>query len=57
MLGTYGLPNGYQENYIRQFVTSFSTSDWFLAMLTINTEHGSGSSANVKLCLGNSKQH
>ena len=25
----------------RQFLTRFSTSDWFLAMLKISTEHGS----------------
>ena len=29
----------------RQFLTRFSTSDSFLAMLKISTEHGSGSSA------------
>ena len=40
-----------------QFSTRLPTSDWFLAMLKISPEHGSGSSANEKLCLGNSKQH
>ena len=31
---------GYQSKF-RQFLTRFSTSDWFLAMLKISTEHGS----------------
>ena len=39
----------------RQFLTRFSTSDWFLAMLKISTEHGSR--APVGSCFGNRKQH
>ena len=39
------------QKSIRQFLTRFSTSGWFLAMLKISTEHGSGSSANWKFCL------
>ena len=41
--------------HIRQFLTRFSTSDWFLAMLKISTEHGSG--VPVGSCFGNRKQH
>ena len=29
------------KNWFRQFLTRFTTSDWFLAMLKISTEHGS----------------
>ena len=28
--------------WFRQFLTIFSTFDWFLAMIKITTEHGSG---------------
>ena len=31
----------YHQQLIRQFLTRFSRSDWFLAMLKISTEHGS----------------
>ena len=30
-----------EEKGFRQFLTRFSRSDWFLAMLKISTEHGS----------------
>ena len=40
---------------IGQFLTRFSTSDWFLAMFKISTEHGSR--APVGSCFGNRKQH
>ena len=39
----------------RQFLTRFSTSDWFLAMLKISTGHDSR--ASVRNRVGNSKQH
>ena len=41
-----------QSIWIRQFLTRFPRSDWFLAILKISTEYGSGSSVNGKLCLG-----
>ena len=41
-------------NLFRQFLTRFSTSDWFLAMLKISIEHGSR--VPVGSCFGNRKQ-
>ena len=40
---------------IRQFLTRFSTYDWFLAMLKISTEHGSRVPGGS--CFRNRKQH
>ena len=40
---------------ISQFLTRFSTSDWFLSMLKSSTEHGSR--VPVESCFGNRKQH
>ena len=35
--------------HFRQFLTGFSTSDWFFAMLKISTEHGSVVPAGVSV--------
>ena len=43
------------QNIFRQSLTRFSTTDWFLTMLKISTEHGS--TVPVGSCFGNRKQH